>query len=200
MESFITPKKKIIFFFLEAGIGLCFAIMLLYLTGIVSDVPLIEDMLSGISQFSFTDFISSGFNSKYVPQLETFKSIWVILLVVLVFLISAILSHNYYKQKSEKKNNKRKSKYQNFFANVVADQDQQISRRYSLDNKKQLKQHLSKEDFTKGENRQALLKELKAMHNIISGAEKSKLRELYFGLGLLMSSKKNLLTTIGIKE
>jgi len=177
MKSFIASKKNnLLARICEALVGLSVATAIFYYWQTISN--------SLVSSYLVSLF-ETNFNPALIPHFKVFTSAWVLIIAALLLLSTSVLLHHYKKQFNSKKVQQRKTKYQNFFANVVADESDSISAKYISKDHKVLKQHLSKQDFMNEDNRQALLTELKAMYNIISGNEKSKLRELYFGLGFV---------------
>lgn len=161
-----------------------------------------EDILGGIgivaNQLLLQKTIVSNlffnyFNPAVVPAINTFTSLWMFLISMLVFLSVVVLLHVFFKKKNSKKFKDRQVKYQSFCASVVSYENDELITNYTGKDFNYKKLHLSKRDFTKSDNRSALLKEIKAMHEIIKGNEKNKLRELYFGLGFVdeLESKFN---------
>ncbi len=175
MKTFTTSKKNNLRAgLLEILIGLSVATALIY-------------YWQSNSAFTIGAYLTSlfeaSFNSSIVPDFKIFTSVWMLIIGVLIMLTASVLIHSFVRNNTASKIKERQTKYQDFFADVVADESTEISTAYFSQNQPELKQHLSKEDFTDPANRKALLKELKATYDLISGSEKSKLRELYFGLG-----------------
>lgn len=176
MKKLIGSNKKLLTGSGEVVIGFGFATVVFINWKSISEFPAV---------INITEFLQANFNSTIVPHFSMFTTTWIVLIALLVILICVVLIHNFRKHLISKKLKQRQTKYQNFFANVVEDTSQNISKQYTTHEDQSLKQHLSKDDFVKDDNRNALLTELKAMYNIISGDEKGNLRELYFALGFV---------------
>jgi len=110
----------------------------------------------------------------------------IVLTITIATIVCYSILHTHFYKKINKEDDERQQKYQKYFAGTVAQNSNPLKlnqSKNSIANKN--REHLSIEDLTNIDNRILLLKELKAMHSLINGEEKLRLKELYYGLGFI---------------
>jgi len=107
-------------------------------------------------------------------------------LVFTLFVVTSyVMIHLRISTTIEKREKKKSDKFQQYFSSVIISRDAVMEKYHLPSHNKEERVHLSKEDLFDVNNRVLLLKELRAMHSLVSGSEEQKLTELYYALGFV---------------
>ena len=158
-----------------------------------------EIILSIVMSISIVCYLNGVPSSKFfvggLKDLLAQNSIYLNLSFFVLFCLSTIfiasVIHTHLSDNKEKDVKSHKEKYQDYFNDVISPKDLQVDQ-YFNKTKSSSKSHLELTDIVDPKNRTILLSELKGMHSIITGQEKDRLRELYFGMGFVPEIKSRL--------
>ncbi len=104
-------------------------------------------------------------------------------IIVLVTIFSFSLAHNFIIKKGSEQRKKVANKYQDYLSHIISESNNNFQN-YKSGSRSE-KVSLTKDDIYNVNNRAVLLSELKGMHSLIAGNDKTRLSDIYFSLGFV---------------
>ncbi len=133
-----------------------------------------------------------GFDFNSLSNIE--QSIFCLIVMSLLLVLSLVLGlawEIYSSQKGEFTHSTKKEKYQDYLSFVISNH---VQNNFLKDESNLRQVYLNLEDIQQIENRNILRKELISLHNMISGPEKQRLKDLYLGFGFAADISKQIVS------